>query len=72
MGLRPSRGTAWLYATPAIGLRQGEDIVVPDTRHFSQSLNRVVVAAQRLYPLNWEAGADLHTAAAALVTLGGT
>lgn len=30
-----------------------------------------VAAAQRLYLPNWEAGVDLHTAAAALVTLGG-
>jgi hypothetical protein len=57
---------SWLYATPAVMVRQGDDVLVPDTEHaLNRSSNGLVMAAQRQYLAAWETGA-----AAVLATLG--
>lgn len=60
-------GQAWVYATPAVSVRQGLDVVTPvDTPHaFGYAKNRIVMVVERQYAVAWEG-----IAAAALITLG--
>ena len=45
----------WLCISPAVMVRQSEDVIAPDVQHsFATGSNRVVVAAQRQYLVAWE------------------
>lgn len=65
-GAAAPAGQSWLFATPAVMIRQGADVIEPSVDNALQpSANRLIMAAQRQYSVGWETGA-----AAVLATVG--